>query len=61
MELPRAGTRSTMRFKGNTLVKLSLPLAPGFWPYQQGSTLYRAGQAPTKDVLRCVTTCQLRW
>ena len=61
MELPRAGTRFTMKFKGNTLVDLSPPLAPDSWLYQQRPTLYRASQAPMKEVTRYVTPFQLRW
>jgi hypothetical protein len=61
MELPRAGTRFTMKFKGNTLVELSPPLAPGSWLYQQRPALYRAKQAPVKEVTRYVTPFQLRW
>ena len=61
MELPKAGTRFTMKFRGNTLVELSPPLAPGSWLYQQRPALYRVRQAPLKEVERYVTPFQLRW
>jgi len=40
---------------------LSPPLAPDSWLYQQRPTLYRASQAPMKEVTRYVTPFQLRW
>jgi hypothetical protein len=61
MELPRAGTPFTMKFKGNTLVELSPPLGPGSWLYQERPALYRAKKAPMKEVERYVTPFQLRW
>jgi hypothetical protein len=60
-ELPAAGTVFTMKFRGNTLAELTPPLAPGSWLYQQRATLYRAKQAPMKEVTRHVTDFQLRW
>ncbi len=61
MELPSPRTRLTMKFRGNTLVELTPPLAPGSWLYQQRPALYRARQAPMKEVTRYVTPFQLRW
>jgi hypothetical protein len=61
MELPRAGQRFTMKFRGNTLVELSPPLGPGSWLYQQRPRQYRAKQAPMKEVTRYVTPFQLQW
>jgi hypothetical protein len=61
MELPKGGTRFTMKFRGNTLVELTPPLAPGSWLYQQRPTLYRAREAPRREVERYVSELQLRW
>lgn len=60
-ELPKSGQRFTMKFRGNTLVELSPPLAPGSWLYQQRPALYSPKQAPMKEVTRYVTPTQLRW
>jgi hypothetical protein len=60
-ELPPSGQRFTMKFRGNTLVELSPPLAPGSWLYQQRPALYSAKQAPMKEVTRYVTPTQLHW
>ncbi len=55
------GTRYTCKFKGNTLIEISPPLAPGSWLYQQRPQQYRAGQAPIKKVTRFVSPLVLRW
>ena len=61
LELPRAGTALTMKFKGNTLVELSPPLGPGSWLYQQRPALYRAKKVPLKEVDRYATPFRLCW
>jgi len=60
-ELPAAGTIFTMKFRGNTLVELTPPLAPGSWLYQQRPSQFRANSAPMKEVTRYTTPFQLRW
>jgi hypothetical protein len=60
-ELPASGTVFNMKFRGNTLVELTPPLAPGSWLYQQRPAQFRAKEAPMKEVTRYVTPFQLRW
>jgi hypothetical protein len=60
-ELPAAGTIFNMKFRGNTLVELTPPLAPGSWLYQQRPAQFSTKEAPVKEVTRCVTPFQLRW
>ena len=60
-ELPAAGAVFNMKFRGNTLVELTPPLAPGSWLYQQRPAQFSAKEAPMKEVTRYVTPFQLRW
>jgi len=60
-ELPAAGTVFNMKFRGNTLVELTPPLAPGSWLYQQRPAQFSAKEAPMREVTRYVTPFQLRW
>ncbi|MFN8007394.1 MAG: hypothetical protein U0V70_10295 [Terriglobia bacterium] len=60
-ELPSSGQRFTMKFRGNTLVELSPPLAPGSWLYQGRPALFSAKQTPMKDIARYVSPIQLQW
>jgi hypothetical protein len=60
MGLPK-GTTYTVKFKGNTVVELSPPLAPGSWLYQDRPEKYKVAEAPMKRVTRYVTPTVLRW
>ena len=60
-QLPDAGMVFHMKFRGNTLVELTPPLAPGSWLYQQRPEQFRAKEAPMKETTRYVTPFQLRW
>jgi hypothetical protein len=51
----------TLKFKGNTLIEISPPLAPGTWLYQVRAEKYKASKAPTMEVLRYVTDQRLVW
>lgn len=55
------GTRYTCKFKGNTLVELTPPLAPGSWLYQQRREQYRGTKAPEVELTRFETPFVLKW
>jgi hypothetical protein len=55
------GTRYTCKFKGNTLIELTPPLAPGSWLYQHRPQQFRASKAPPREVTRFVTPFVLTW
>ena len=59
--LPLApGTIYTIKFRGNTVVELSPPLAPGSWLYQNRPEKYKATAAPMKKMTRYVTPAVLK-
>ena len=51
----------TCRFRGNTLVELTPPLAPLSPLYQRRPEKYKATEAPTKKTTRYVSPTVLRW
>ena len=54
--------RRTCRFRGNTLVEMTPPLAPGSFIYQRRKNQYDAqDHAPLQKVTRHVTRSTLRW
>ena len=60
--LPLAtGTPYTIKFRGNTVVELSPPLAPGSWLYQNRPEKYKSNEAPMKRITRYVAPTVLKW
>jgi hypothetical protein len=55
------GTRYTCKFRGNTLIELTPPLAPGSWLYQQRPARFSSRKAPEKEVARYETPFILKW
>jgi hypothetical protein len=55
------GTRYTCKFRGNTLVQITPPLAPGSWLYQGRPEQFRSSKAPVKEVTRFETPFVLTW
>jgi hypothetical protein len=51
----------TCRFRGNTLVEISPPVAEGSPLYQKRPEKYKATHAPVKKVTRFVASTVLRW
>ena len=51
----------TCRFRGNTLVEMTPPLAPGGFLYERRKDQYAQDHAPTQQVTRYVTRNALRW
>jgi len=60
-QLPDAGVVFNMKFRGNTLVELTPPLAADSWLYQQRPARFSARQAPMREVTRYVTPFELHW
>jgi hypothetical protein len=59
--LPLAkGTIYTVKFRGNTVVELSPPLAPGSWLYQNRPEKYKATVAPMKRMTRYATPAVMK-
>jgi hypothetical protein len=55
------GTRYTCRFRGNTLVEITPPLAPGSQLYQRRPPQFQASKAPEKELTRFETPFVLKW
>ncbi len=55
------GTVFTLLFKGNTLIKITPPLASDSPLFQQRPERYKLAKAPVKNVTRYVTPQTLKW